>query len=102
MSKFVSKENLSYFWQKIKTLLSGKADKNEIPTNTNQLTNGAGFVTSSGSVANATKLNNQDASYYLNYNNFTNKPTLVTVQVYSSEAEALAASQADPNKICLY
>jgi hypothetical protein len=33
MGKFVSQNNLSYFWQKIKTLLNSKADKSEIPTN---------------------------------------------------------------------
>ena len=31
MGKFVSKDNLSYFWGKVKTLISGKADKSEIP-----------------------------------------------------------------------
>ena len=50
-----------------------------IPTNTNQLTNGAGFITASDLPTN-----------------------YATVQVYNSEAEAQAASQADPNKICLY
>ena len=77
-------------------------------TNTNQLTNGAGFITSSDTVAlaegltgtpnlsvgvvtatsfdgdligtatTATNLNNQAASYYLDYNNFTNTPTIST------------------------
>lgn len=35
----------------------------EIPTNTNQLTNGAGFITSSGSCASATKFNGLSANW---------------------------------------
>lgn len=42
MGKFVSQNNLSYFWQKIKSLLAVKADKSEIPDTSN-------FVTTSSS-----------------------------------------------------
>ena len=54
-------------------------------TNTNQLTNGAGFITASDDITgnaatatNSTQLNGQAASFYLNYNNFSNTPTIPT------------------------
>jgi hypothetical protein len=72
------------------TLFSGDyndlKNKPTIPTNNNQLTNGAGYITSSGTSANATKLNGQEASYYLNYNNLSNKPSIPTT---ASEVNAL-------------
>jgi hypothetical protein len=61
-------------------------NKPTIPTNNNQLINGAGYITSSGTSANATKLNGQEASYYLNYNNLSNKPSIPTT---ASEVNAL-------------
>jgi hypothetical protein len=48
-----------------------------IPTNNNQLTNGAGYITSADG-SNANRLDGQTGAYYLNYNNFTNKPTIPT------------------------
>ena len=75
-----------YTKQETDSLLNGKANKNDIPTNNNQLTNGAGYITSSGTSANATKLNGQEASYYLNYNNLSNKPSIPTT---ASEVNAL-------------
>jgi len=48
-----------------------------IPTNNNQLTNGAGYITSADG-GNADQLDGQEGTYYLNYNNFTNKPTIPT------------------------
>lgn len=90
MGKFVSQNNLSYFWQKIKTLLSGKADKSEIPTNTvkyssQSLTDaqksqartniGAGTSNFSGSY---NDLSNKPTLFSGNYNDLTNKPTIPT------------------------
>jgi len=48
-----------------------------IPTNNNELTNGAGYITSANG-GNADQLDGQEGTYYLNYNNFTNKPTIPT------------------------
>ena len=48
-----------------------------IPTNNNQLTNGAGYITSADG-GNAATLDSQLPSYYLNYNNLTNTPTIPT------------------------
>ena len=36
------------------------------------------YLTTTGTAVNSAKLNNQDSSYYLNYNNFTNTPTIPT------------------------
>lgn len=40
---------------------------------------GAGYADEAASATNSDKLDGQDGSYYLNYNNFTNKPTIPTV-----------------------
>lgn len=55
-----------------------------IPTNNNQLTNGANYITTAdidkafvdALNVDADTLDSQDGSYYLNYNNFTNTPTI--------------------------
>ena len=82
-------------WKGVKVATT--SDIPSVPTNNNQLTNGAGYITSSGSITgnaatattatNATKLNNQDASYYLNYNNFTNTPTIPDTSGLATKAE---------------
>ena len=62
-------------------------NKPTIPTNNNQLTNGAGYVTTSGwtsgndgsgSGLDADLLDGQHGSHYLNYNNLSNTPTIPT------------------------
>lgn len=48
----------------------------EMPTKLSELENDIGVITgSNGTAPNADKLDNQDGSYYLNYNNFVNTPT---------------------------
>ena len=47
-------------------------------TNNNQLTNGAGYITSADG-GNAATLDGQQGSYYSNYNNLSNKPSLATL-----------------------
>ena len=49
-----------------------------IPTDNSQLTNGAGYITSAGTSADADKLDGQEGTYYLDYANFTNTPPLIT------------------------
>ena len=46
-------------------------------TNNNQLTNGAGYITSADG-GNAATLDGQQGSYYSNYNNLSNKPSIPT------------------------
>lgn len=74
MGKFVSQNNLSYFWQKIKTLLSGKADKSEIPTNTVK------YSSQSLTDAQKTQVRNNigagTSNFSGDYNSLTNKPTI--------------------------
>ncbi len=48
-----------------------------IPTNNNQLTNGAGYITSADG-GDANQLDGHPGSYYLDYGNFTNTPTIPT------------------------
>ena len=55
------------------------ATTSDIPTNTNQLTNGAGYVTSSGSVASATKAT-QDGSGNNIVNTYATKTQLTNVE----------------------
>lgn len=44
---YLDKTGLTYLWSKITAKLNGKASKKDIPTNNNQLTNGAGYQTAS-------------------------------------------------------
>lgn len=46
-NKFLSNDGLIYLWGKIKTLVGTKADASSVPTKLTDLTNDAGFITSS-------------------------------------------------------
>lgn len=66
------------------SLLQSKVDSRD--ANTNNI------------VDNSEKLNNQSASYYLDYNNLTNKPVINTSTNYKGSFETLTAMSADlPN-----
>ena len=77
MGKFVSQNNLSYFWQKIKTLLSGKADKSEIPTNTVKYSSQS--LTDAQKTQARTNIGAGTSNFSGNYNDLSNKPTIPDV-----------------------
>lgn len=43
--KYLDDNGLLYFWGKLKTLLSGKADASSVPSKTSDLTNDSGYIT---------------------------------------------------------
>ena len=45
---YLNKTGLNYLWEKIKSKLDNKADKNAIPTQTSQLANNSNFISSTG------------------------------------------------------
>ncbi len=51
--------------------------------------------TFTGNATNALKLDSQDGSYYLNYNNFTNTPTIPPLGVDSADVSAIITSDVD-------
>lgn len=58
--------------------------KPTIPTNTNQLTNGAGFLTSVGTIS-YNDLSNKPTLFSGNYNDLSNKPTIPSLTGYATE-----------------
>jgi hypothetical protein len=77
MGKFVSQNNLSYFWQKIKTLLSGKADKSEIPTNTVKYSSQS--LTDAQKTQARTNIGAGTSNFSGKYNDLSGKPTIPDV-----------------------
>ena len=51
--------------------------------------------TFTGNATNALKLDSQDGAYYLNYNNFTNTPTIPPLGVDSADVSAIITSDVD-------
>ena len=51
--------------------------------------------TFTGNATNALKLDSQDGAYYLNYNNFTNTPTIPSFGVDSADVSAIITSDVD-------
>lgn len=74
-------------------------DKPTIPSNTSDLTNDSGFLSSVTGDWTGT-FDGQEGSYYLDYNNFTNKPTITDDQTLSMSTNQLTISEG--NTISIY
>ena len=77
MTPFISNGDVVEF-QKIDQLTIGGITSVTNATNAYNIIGGVGYASSAGISTNSSQLNGQAASYYLDYDNFTNTPTVPT------------------------
>ena len=77
MTPFISDGDVVEF-QKIDQLRIGGITSVTNATNAYNIIGGVGYASSAGISTNSSQLNGQAASYYLDYNNFSNTPTVPT------------------------
>ena len=77
MTPFISNDDVVEF-QKIDQLTIGGITSVTNATNAYNIIGGVGYASSAGISTNSSQLNGQAASYYLDYDNFTNTPTVPT------------------------